>query len=81
MPGKGFLTFLLNARRVSSMRLGPPILTGGGNQASIPHIPLIPFKAVRLEESAEFILKGKFGVVLTLFGDDSASLGCMTKAL
>lgn len=42
--------------------------------ASIPHIPLIPFDAVGLEEAAVFVLEGVFGVVLFLVGDVGADV-------
>ena len=42
--------------------------------ASIPHIPLVPFDAVGLEEAAVFVLEGVFGVVLFLVGDVGADV-------
>ena len=41
---------------------------------SIPHIPLVPFEAVGLEEAAVFVLEGVFGVVLFLVGDVGADV-------
>ena len=42
--------------------------------ASIPHIPLVPFEAVGLEEAAVFVLEGVLGVVLFLVGDVGADV-------
>ena len=40
--------------------------------ASIPHIRLFERHLVALQQTAELVLKGEFGVVVLLFGDVSA---------